>query len=92
MHSKNVDKIGRVLVDSLLLLLLWGILALPVSSFSLLSVQESNDVLGEQEYREVPVNPADETKSYREVEVEFEEIIEIEDEEESTESTESSQE
>jgi len=66
---KKVDKFGKVIVDSLLLVLLWAILALPVSTFSLLKLDMSgNDVLSNQDTRPVPVSPQDETKSYRELE------------------------
>jgi len=68
---KKVDKFGKVIVDSLLLVLLWAILALPVSTFSLLKLDTSgNDVLSQQDTRPAPalVSPTDETKSYRELE------------------------
>ncbi len=68
-NHKKVDKFGKVIVDSLLLVLLWAILALPASTFSLLKLDASgNDVLSNQDTRPVPVSPTDETKSYRELE------------------------
>ena len=68
-HHKHINKIGRIVVDSLLLVLLWTLLALPASTFSLLRVtpQDDNQVLSGQDARKTPrIDPEDKTKSYRE--------------------------
>jgi len=63
LKSKHIDKIGRIVVDSLLLVMLWGILALPMSTVSLLKVSPRNDVLSAQDKRDINVN--DPTKTVR---------------------------
>ncbi len=75
---KKVDKVGKVIVDSLLLVLLWAILALPVSTFSLIKLDTSgNDVLSGQNAREVPVvNKDDQTKTVRDLESNTGDLIE----------------
>ncbi len=52
MMAKTIDKIGRIIVDSLLLLLFLGIIALPASSVSLLKVAApTTQVLSTSSYR-----------------------------------------
>jgi len=68
-NHRKVDKVGKIIVDSLLLVLLWGLLVLPASTFSLLKLDTSSrDVLSGQDLRDAPINPEDETKTYRELE------------------------
>lgn len=78
---KRANKIGRIFVDSLLLLLLLGFLIVPISTFSLFSYEQSN-VLSEVDYRVYPTNLNDENKTYRDVYIE-----EITENPETTEST-----
>ena len=68
MNHKHINKVGRLIVDSLLLLLLGAILALPASTFSLLKyMPNENNVLSERHVRPEPViNPEDPTKTVRE--------------------------
>jgi len=65
---KKVDKIGKIVVDSLLLVLLWALLALPASTFSLLKLDTSQDnVLSGQSSQGAPaISPYDESKTVRE--------------------------
>ena len=69
-NHKQINKAGRIVIDSLLVMLLWTILALPASSFSLLKIlpQEDKNVLSEKDTRSTKVvESEDETKSFREV-------------------------
>ncbi len=68
LDHRKIDKIGRLVVDSLLFLLLWTILALPASTFSLLKYAPNNEnVLSQQDIRiGPPTDPNDPTKTYRE--------------------------
>jgi len=72
MIYKKIDKVGKVIVDTMMLGLLWAIIALPISSFSLVSLDTSeSDVLSEQDVRtieELNYIKEDETKSMREME------------------------
>jgi|GEM_PF-6409791 len=65
---KKVDKIGKVVVDSLMLVLLWAILILPATTFSLFKLDTSSqNVLSGQDTKAWPeITPSDNTKSYRE--------------------------
>lgn len=64
---KKVDKIGRIIVDSLLLILLWGILALPAASFSIFKVEENSqeNVLSGESVRRPANNTGDTTRYVR---------------------------
>ncbi len=66
-NHRKIDRIGKVVVNALMLVLLWAILILPVSTFSLLKIGVPNtDVLSGQDIRPQPrASPDDETKSYR---------------------------
>ena len=72
MIYKKIDKVGKVIVNTIMLWLLWAIIALPISSFSLVSLDTSeSDVLSEQDVRtieELNYIKEDETKSVREME------------------------
>ncbi len=72
MIYKKIDKVGKVIVNTMMLGLLWAIIALPISSFSLVSLDTSeSDVLSEQDVRtieELNYIKEDETKSMREME------------------------
>ncbi len=80
---KKVDKFGKIVVDAMMLGLLWAIIALPISSFSLVQLDTSGaDVLSEQDYRtkeDVMPKPGDDTKAVRGVyyESETEDVLEI---------------
>jgi len=64
---KKVDGIGKFVVDALMLVLLWAILMVPVSTFSLLKMGvPKTNVLSEQDVRPQPrVSLDDGTKTYR---------------------------
>jgi Na+/H+-dicarboxylate symporter len=70
-NHQHINKVGRILVDSLLVMLLWTILALPASTFSLLKIvpqdqQDQSEVLSKEDVRPSPIiNPQDKTKSFR---------------------------
>ena len=72
MIYKKIDKVGKVIVDTMMLGLLWAIIALPISSFSLVSLDTSeSNVLSEQDIRtieELNQIEKEETKSMREIE------------------------
>jgi hypothetical protein len=70
LNHKKINRIGRFVVDSMLVMLLWTILALPASSFSLLKIapQTKSNVLSGQDKRPAEIiNPKDVTKSVREI-------------------------
>ena len=75
MNHKHIDKVGKIIVDTMMLGLLWAIIALPISSFSLVQLDESGsgaDVLSEQDVRtieELNYIKEDETKTLREFEI-----------------------
>lgn len=54
--NKQIDSVGRIIVDSLMLMLLFGILALPASTITLLRIAEPQhtnvQVLSVQDERE----------------------------------------
>ena len=50
-RRKHVSLAGKIVVDLLLLALLWAVLALPASSFSLLKFEPKNEVSSEQHTR-----------------------------------------
>ncbi len=58
--NKRINHIGRLIVDSLLLVLLFGILAIPASSVSLLHIKptqlSSEQVLSTSDIREEEVS------------------------------------
>jgi len=71
MNHKDVDKFGKFVVDAMMLALLWAIIALPISSFSLVRLDKNNsDVLSAQHERLIEdirrdYENGDKTKSYR---------------------------
>jgi len=73
MNHKKIDKVGKVIVNAMMLGLLWAIIALPISSFSLVRLGKSGsgtDVLSEQDVRtieELNYIKEDETKVMREM-------------------------
>ena len=85
MNHKHVDKIGKIGVDAMMLGLLWAIIALPISSFSLVRLDTSSsgdDVLSEQDVRtieELNYIKEDETKAMREMypESETEDVLNV---------------
>ena len=83
MIHKKIDKVGKVIVNTLLLGLLWAIIALPISSFSLVNLDTSeSDVLSEQDIRtieELNYIKEDETKEVREMypESETEDVLDV---------------
>lgn len=64
MNHKDVDKIGKLVVDGMMLALLWAIIALPVSTFSLVRLDKSggNEVLSAEDVRIIEEN---ENRSFR---------------------------
>ncbi|OGC46527.1 hypothetical protein A2V49_00570 [candidate division WWE3 bacterium RBG_19FT_COMBO_34_6] len=59
-----INKIGRVVLDGLMVMLLWAILILPISSFSLLKFKTNDsNVLSGQSVREQVI--IDDTKTVR---------------------------
>lgn len=74
-NHKHINKVGRILVDSLLVMLLWTILALPASTFSLLKVapHDNSRVLSKEDVRPIPnIDQNDQTKTFRENAIENE--------------------
>jgi hypothetical protein len=70
MDYKKIDKVGKIIVDTMLLGLLWAIIALPISSFSLVQLDTSSDVLSEQDVRTIEIQnyiEEEETKVIRDV-------------------------
>lgn len=53
-NHKDIDNMGKIIVNAMLLALLWAILALPASSASLLRFEDGYEVLGAQNTREEP--------------------------------------
>lgn len=50
-NQDDLDLAGKIIVNSLLMALLWAILALPATSFSLLKFKNDNQVLSAQDIR-----------------------------------------
>lgn len=71
LHKTNaLDRVGKIIVDSLLLALLWLILALPATSISILGYnsEPGMQVLSGQDTRQDPTfNYETGTQSYREL-------------------------
>lgn len=65
---KKLDRAGKLVADALLLVLLWGILVLPATTFTLLRFDTSqNDVLSGKNARDQVQDPSyDETRTVRE--------------------------
>ena len=53
-NHKDIDEIGKLVVNAMLLALLWAILALPASTASLLRYEDNYQVLGTEDTREDP--------------------------------------
>ncbi|MFC1755769.1 hypothetical protein ACFLZK_00030 [Patescibacteria group bacterium] len=71
MVHKKIDKVGKVIVNTMMLGLLWAIIALPISSFSLVQLDTSSDVLSEQDVRTIEIQnyiEEEETKVMKEME------------------------
>lgn len=66
-HHQHINKVGRLIVDSLLVLAFLAMLAVPVSSITLLRVANNSEkqVLSAQQKKNPDVS--DESKSYRPV-------------------------
>lgn len=63
---KVVDNVGKFIVDSMLVILLLALLALPASSVSLLKVQPGNQqVLSSTSQTQTPQEFNEESSSYR---------------------------
>ena len=62
MKHKTIDKIGRIITDSLLVMLLIAMLVLPASSMSLVKYNNKQSVLSSKNVRNIK---EDETKSIR---------------------------
>lgn len=53
MDHNDINKFGKLIVDAMMLALLWAIIALPISSFTLVRLEPNDDsnVLSEQDER-----------------------------------------
>ena len=73
MNHKKIDKIGKVIVNAMMLGLLWAVIALPISSFSLVQLDTSeSNVLSGQDVRtekDIMPTPSGGTKAVREIEI-----------------------
>ena len=71
MNHNDVDNFGKFIVNGMMLALLWAIIALPISSFSLIRLDSSDDsnVLSGQDerlMRDIEMDfEKDENKSFR---------------------------
>ena len=71
MSNNDIDKFGTFIVNGMMLTLLWAIIALPISSFSLVRLEpnEGSDVLSGQDerlIRDIEMDYAEsENKSFR---------------------------